>query len=87
MTDIFAKLFEFEDIGQVLVTLDSGDEGPEISIRVSVASGFQISGYEDNSKGWNTAEDAFQKISKEDIHPTAAGIIKSMLGRAYNDRS
>lgn len=26
----FAKLFEFDDIGQVLVMNDTGDEGPEV---------------------------------------------------------
>lgn len=26
----FAKLFEFEDLGQVLVMLDRGDDGPEV---------------------------------------------------------
>ncbi|WP_426427357.1 hypothetical protein [Pseudomonas palmensis] len=26
----FAKLFEFTDIGQVLVKLDDGDDGPEV---------------------------------------------------------
>ena len=26
----FAKLFEFEDLGQVLVKLDDGDDGPEV---------------------------------------------------------
>lgn len=28
----FAKLFEFDDIGQVLVKRDEGDGGPEVSL-------------------------------------------------------
>ncbi|EKF8202512.1 hypothetical protein PBR95_000485 [Pseudomonas aeruginosa] len=28
----FAKLFEFEDLGQVLVMLDRGDDGPEVRL-------------------------------------------------------
>lgn len=33
----FAKLYRADDIGQVLVMLESGDEGPELAIKFKPA--------------------------------------------------
>ncbi|MCY1341525.1 hypothetical protein D9M68_138720 [compost metagenome] len=64
----FAKLYEFEGIGQVLVKLDSGDSGPEVRFFFSppglgvcsLAVNFQ--GDEDGQ--WDAAEMAFDMVDE-----------------------
>ena len=38
----FAKLYETEDIGQILVMLDQGDDGPEVKIYFTVITSYSI---------------------------------------------
>lgn len=66
----FAKLFEFEDLGQVLVKLDDGDDGPEVRTYFvpdgfgvcSIAMTFKSDEQDDN---WAKAEKAFAMVNRE----------------------
>lgn len=64
----FAKLYRAEDIGQVLVMLDSGDEGPEIGFHFKPA-GLGVCavklGFPDTEDGWKLAEQALEKVTEE----------------------
>ena len=65
---MFAKLYETAGHGQILVKMDSGDEGPEIRFffqpeNLGVCS--VAIGYEDDDEGWDKAEDAFSNIVDE----------------------
>lgn len=64
MTSQFAKLFEFKDIGQVLVTMESGDESPELRVQFqpkglgvcTIKSSFEG---DDEDAQWDAVEKAF----------------------------
>lgn len=77
---IFAKLFEFDDVGQVLVKLDDGDNGPEVRIyfqpeNLGVCStAFNFKEDEDGSE-WDKAEEAFNKVDEK----TALGVVTQVL--------
>ncbi len=66
----FAKLFEFEDLGQVLIKLDDGDDGPEVRTYFvpdgfgvcSIAMTFKPDALDDK---WAKAEKAFAMIDQE----------------------
>ena len=66
----FAKLFEFDDLGQVLLTLQIGDDGPEITYRIAGMLGVEpsvtFSGYSDNEDGWAKAEKYFEILTEPD---------------------
>lgn len=76
----FAKLFRFEGIGQVLVNLDEGDDGPEVRIYFrpeglgicSTAFRFKE---DENESEWDKAEKAFTLVDEE----IAEGIVREML--------
>lgn len=79
MTD-FAKLFQFEEIGQVLVKLDDGDEGPEVRIyfqpeNLGVCS--TAFNFEEDQKGteWEKAEKAFEMVDEK----TALSVVTELL--------
>lgn len=66
--EMFAKLYETEDHGQILVKMDSGDDGPEIRFffqpdNLGVCS--VAIGYEDDDSGWDKAEEAFNNVVDE----------------------
>lgn len=76
----FAKLFHFEDIGQVLVKLDDGDEGPEVRIyfhpeNLGICS--TAFNFEEDEKGteWEKAEKAFELVDEK----TAEGVVLELL--------
>jgi hypothetical protein len=64
----FARLFEFDDIGQVLFVLDEGIDGPEIKIRAAEYRGIDLaitmSGYTDDDAGWDEAEGYLDTIDE-----------------------
>lgn len=63
----FAKLYRADDTGQVLVTIESSDEGPELHISFRVKSG-RVSvklGFPDNDSGWDLAQKAFDEMTEE----------------------
>jgi len=65
---MFAKLYEPEPGRQVLVKLDTGDEGPEVRTycepqNLGVCS---IAGsWPDTDDGWTAAEKAFEEMTEE----------------------
>lgn len=66
MTDKFAKLYETEDRGQILVTLDTNEEGsPAVRFFVS-PTGLGVCAigpsFEDSESGWDAAEDLFERV-------------------------
>ncbi|MDV9031339.1 hypothetical protein Q7C30_004360 [Pseudomonas sp. RAC1] len=66
----FAKLFEFEDLGQVLVKLDDGDEGPEVRTYF-LPDGFGVCSIavtfkpDEQDDSWAKAEKAFVMIDQD----------------------
>lgn len=79
----FAKLFKFEDIGQVLVKLDDGDDCPEVRFYFmpkglgvcSVAVSFKA----DNEDGeWEKAEKAFAMVDEAKARDLVENALKSI---------
>jgi len=64
----FAALYHADDIGQVLVMIDSGDEGPEIRFSFK-PEGLGVCsvklGFPDTDGGWELAEHAFSEVTEE----------------------
>lgn len=63
----FCKLYETEECGQVLVMLDSGDEGPEVRFYfqpVGLGVCAQKLGFTYDDAGWDKAEKAFEKVDE-----------------------
>lgn len=71
----FAKLFEFDDLGQVLVTLIQNDDGmPCLNFRIESVDGLIPECavcFEDNDEGWTKAEKNFSDISEPQARDTA----------------
>lgn len=63
----FARLYCADDTGQVLVTIESGDEGPElqISFRMKVGRCSVKLGFPDNDSGWDLAHKALDEMTEE----------------------
>jgi hypothetical protein len=80
---MFAKLYETEETGQVLVKLAEGDEGPEVRYYfepkgLGVCSfAFQ---FKDDEKGsaWDKADAAFERADEEQALRLAKGIMQKM---------
>lgn len=78
----FAKLFEFDDIGQVLVKLDSGEDGPEVRFYFH-PEGFGVCSMAVNFKGdedaqWDAAEAAFELVDAAKAESMVAETLKSI---------
>lgn len=79
----FARLFEFEDLGQVLVKLDDGDDGAEVRIYFvpeglgvcSVAMTFKAGSQEDQ---WSKAERAFDMVDREKAHALVTDTLRTI---------
>ncbi|HBO5663998.1 TPA: hypothetical protein L4592_005984 [Pseudomonas aeruginosa] len=73
----FAKLFEFEDLGQVLVMLDRGDDGPEVRLYFK-PDGFGVCSVAcsnfpgDEDEQWDYAEKGFATVDSEGAHKIVA---------------
>ena len=85
----FAKLFHFDEIGQVLLKLDDGDEGPEVRIyfqpeNLGVCS--TAFNFAEDEKGteWDKAEKAFALLDSEKVKSIVSNVLKdiSKLGEA-----
>ena len=74
----FAALYHADDIGQVLVIIEGGDEGPEIRFSFK-PEGLGVCsvklGFPDSDDGWEMAEEAFGKVTEE----TAFGIVRQAI--------
>ncbi|EOH9027157.1 hypothetical protein [Pseudomonas aeruginosa] len=82
----FAKLFEFEDLGQVLVMLDRGDDGPEVrlyfkpdGLGVCSVACSSFPGGEDEQ--WDHAEKGFATVDSEGAHKLVAEAMKVVPDR------
>lgn len=79
----FAKLFKFEDIGQVLVKLDDGDDGPEVRFYFmpkglgvcAVAMTFKADAEGDQ---WDKAERAFAMVDETKARDIVAEALKTI---------
>jgi hypothetical protein len=96
----FAKLFRFDDIGQVLVVLDESDaetrSGPEL--RFSFMTGNQMFGitqlitsFKDSDQGWDDAEKAFDGLTEETVRklidPTISQVNSMFPDEAIAERA
>lgn len=72
----FAKLFETEELGQILVVIDEGDEGdegPEVRFSFSPPNlGVCQQALKYDGDDWDKAEDFFDSVDET----VAAGIVK-----------
>ena len=64
----FAKLYENEEVGQILVELNSDDkEKPTVTIKF-IPEGLGVcavaAGYQDSDIGWGKAEEFFNSLSE-----------------------
>lgn len=81
--DKFAKLFEFEDIGQVLVKLDDGESGAEVRFYFT-ADGFGVCSVAMNFKAdasgdeWDKAEKAFDMVDSEKSYTIVSETLKTI---------
>lgn len=84
----FCKIFNHEEIGQILVMHDSGEDGPEIGISF-VPEGLGVCRvalkFSNTDKGWDNSEKAFESIGLdtvvESIESTINGLKESGLAR------
>lgn len=79
----FAKIFNHEKIGQILVTTES-DDIPSLKFRVN-HEGMDIStslNFNDDDKGWDTMEDAFNKCDLEMATSVAVKILGFLEGNS-----
>lgn len=77
----FAKLFEFEDLGQVLVMLDRGDDGPEVRLYfkpdgLGVCSVACSNFPGDEDEQWDHAEKEFTTVNSQGVHEIVAEAMK-----------
>lgn len=79
----FAKLFEFADIGQVLVLIDQGETGPEVRFSFT-ASGLGVCtvkfNFADTEEGWDKAELLFEQADEAHSHQ----LLKPEIERLIN---
>lgn len=87
----FAKLFQYDDIGQVLVVIDQTEDaekvGPEIRFSFT-APGLGICAvkmnFPDTEEGWDKAEEIFSLASEQTsydvVKPTIDKLAEAMVG-------
>lgn len=78
MSKPFAKLFEVEGIGQILLVKRRGDDGPELAITFRMPNGSVCDiklGYPDNDDGWDQLDAAFDQVEE----PTAASLAREQI--------
>ena len=80
MTEDFAKLFHFEDLGQVLITLDHTESGPCLTTRIggfhSVHPSMSLGPFTDDEAGWSLARKGFDKITEEDARQGGEALLE-----------
>lgn len=76
---MFAKLFDCEEYGQLLVKIDANDDGaPEVRVFFE-PDGLGVCSvglsYEDSDEGWDKAEESFDSFTTE----SAKAVVKVAL--------
>lgn len=64
----FAKLYRADDTGQVLATVEPGDEGPELHISFKIQGMGRCTvklGFSDSDHGWELADKALRELTEE----------------------
>ncbi|MNZ54016.1 hypothetical protein D3C78_719070 [compost metagenome] len=77
MNKPFAKLFDVDGIGQILVIKRRGD-GPELTITFRMPNGSLCDiklGFPDNDDGWNQLDAAFDQVDES----TAASLVREQI--------
>ena len=75
----FAKLYENEEIGQILIELNSDDKNKPVVIIKFIPEGLGVcavsAGFPDSDTGWNKADEFFNSLSEDE----AAKFVKNAL--------
>jgi len=85
MTTPFAKLFETEEYGQILVKLDASPDEHEPEVRFYVnPPGLGVcsfaAGYPDSDEGWDAAQACFDKCDLEMAVAAAKEVFEQTKG-------
>lgn len=82
----FAKLYEYEDIGQVLVMLDTNDDGdPSLNVYFNpedMGVCCLAASFEDSEKGWEAAEHRFETYTSDMAHEIAKNALPKEFAEA-----
>ena len=88
----FAKLFTFDDIGQVLAVIDDTAEhphGPELKISLTPSEHLGVCSvrlsFLDNDEGWEAAQKAFDELDEAGARNIVNPIIKD-FGEKFGAR-
>lgn len=89
--DKFAKLFEYDDIGQVVVMADKDDEENPSIIVYCQPKGLGVCtlkiGFADTDQGWDDRDKAFaDNITKEAVHSLLVDSPMFEIGRNLADK-
>ncbi len=79
----FAKLFEFPDLGQVLVKIDTGEDGVEVRLyfmpkNLGVCSVALSRFPGDEDEQWDHAQARFDGIDQESAHEIVSETLKTI---------
>lgn len=80
---IFAKLYQFDSVGQVLVKLDDEENGPEVRLYFQpeglgvCSSAFNFKADENGSE-WDKAEQAFELVDAEKAEKIVLGVLETL---------
>jgi len=80
---IFAKLFQFDTVGQVLVKLDDEENGPEVRLYFQppglgvCSSAFKFEA-DENGTEWDKAERAFELVDAEKAEKIVMGVLETI---------
>jgi hypothetical protein len=78
---MFAKIYETEETGQVLMKVDQGDEGPEVRFYF-VPEGLGVCSmamqYKDTGEGWEKADKFFEEMTEDRAIEFAKGMMQKI---------
>ena len=84
---MFAKLFESDRFGQILVVMDRGDDGPQVTFSVEPTNLGVCSmapGFDDTDEGWDRAEKLLTECDQAMAEKMAASIFSAAGVAASN---
>lgn len=81
----FAKLFTYDDIGQVLAVIDDSDDGPEVKFSFTPHENLGVcsisSRFSNDDEGWAKADKLFDVLDAEAAKRVVMPVIKEMMER------